>query len=918
MTTVSHDTLWVATDLSWVEVAADVEPTTADVIRDGKMFRRLDPDYFAWLWRAMTTAEYEAANDRLESGDYEELRRRFNGIYFWAAKHFNRVDLLRAVNTLDRRYVPPATPSSPSRQRKPVPTSPETPGTPPTDIRGIWAAGTGTLRLARQEHPFRPWSPSLGRVYTKGFAFDSETTLIQGYETPDYVLGAVYGDTGQGYFLTPDVVEAFFHLHSDLHMALHNAEFDLRVLDKLAPALNIYDWVDANRVWDTRLLHRGYCLGTEGHTAGWKDQSTLEVCAREYVGLSIPKDVTDSQGNNVRMSYSLWKGRSLTEVEDVYLTYLATDAVTTLLVFREVYQRLMQTLRSGGNVWGFVSQDWLDRCLERWGPQTHHLRLQAEIVLRRATQRGALIDPPNREQAKTEVQQVIDENLRVMAEEYNFKPGEKVKVQTEKGEEWLGPDKRLQQIIADLDREIDGLELQRTPTRKYRATKDVIEELVQYSPFFNHLHDYKVAAKLMATYLDKMGTGPEEKILHPSYDVLKASGRTSSFGEINAQNLPKKDGRVRRCFVPRPGSIFLDFDYKAIELATLAQAVLAQFRLPSKMAEAINDGKDLHRKLAATIFQIPEEQVTEDQRSAAKPANFGLPGGMTARTFRAYFLTSVKHDGKLTPEQKAKLEQWATLENSEKAVEAWFDTWPEMRNFLEKDDSLLREIAKFFELTPEHYQLFTGRSVRNEGYREPAEWLGGMFLKTIKSEDTPIKQDGAEYDRDQVAFFWTMLDGKSHLLPMKAQKLVVQRRPGPTLFNAVRNHVSRAPVFTLTGRLRAKATYCSRHNTTFQGLAADGACRAMWLIWRAGYTISNFVHDQFVIEVPAVQDLRPHIASVQQLMIQGMRDVLPDLRVDVDAIVAMSWAKQDKVNLNENGYSRQLSGGKNHSSSEEK
>jgi hypothetical protein len=62
--------------------------------------------------------------------------------------------------------------------------------------------------------------------------------------------------------------------------------------------------------------------------------------------------------------------------------------------------------------------------------------------------------------------------------------------------------------------------------------------------------------------------------------------------------------------------------------------------------------------------------------------------------------------------------------------------------------------------------------------------------------------------------------------------------------------VDREPVFTLTGRLRANASYCARHNTVFQGLAADGAKLALWLLWRAGYRIVNFIHDEVLIEIP--------------------------------------------------------------------
>ena len=67
--------------------------------------------------------------------------------------------------------------------------------------------------------------------------------------------------------------------------------------------------------------------------------------------------------------------------------------------------------------------------------------------------------------------------------------------------------------------------------------------------------------------------------------------------------------------------------------------------------------------------------------------------------------------------------------------------------------------------------------------------------------------------------------------------------------------VGSAPVFTLTGRLRAKASFCARHNTVFQGLAADGAKLGLWNLWRAGFRIVNFIHDEVLVEVPAKSNL---------------------------------------------------------------
>jgi hypothetical protein len=101
-------------------------------------------------------------------------------------------------------------------------------------------------------------------------------------------------------------------------------------------------------------------------------------------------------------------------------------------------------------------------------------------------------------------------------------------------------------------------------------------------------------------------------------------------------------------------------------------------------------------------------------------------------------------------------------------------------------------------------------------------------------------------------------------------------------------------VLTATGRLRYGASYCPRHNTLFQGLAADGAKLALWKLWRAGYRMVNFLHDEVIVEVPTGDDLRQHAETIRRLMIEGMREVVPDVRIDVDYAAAARWYKSAK------------------------
>ena len=111
----------------------------------------------------------------------------------------------------------------------------------------------------------------------------------------------------------------------------------------------------------------------------------------------------------------------------------------------------------------------------------------------------------------------------------------------------------------------------------------------------------------------------------------------------------------------------------------------------------------------------------------------------------------------------------------------------------------------------------------------------------------------------------------------------------------------KAGVFTLTGRLRANATYTARHNSVFQGLAADGAKLGLWKLWRAGYRIVNFIHDEVLIEVPASSNLALHAQVVRRLMINGMREVIPDVRINAEFVVTDRWYKKAGLALGKNG-----------------
>ena len=195
------------------------------------------------------------------------------------------------------------------------------------------------------------------------------------------------------------------------------------------------------------------------------------------------------------------------------------------------------------------------------------------------------------------------------------------------------------------------------------------------SPAIKALAEMAESEKLLNAFLPVLQQGT----VYPSYDILKATGRTSCFSP-NIQQLPRKGG-VRECLVAREGNCFIEADYSSIELCSLAQVHLNLFG-KSTMAEAINSGKDLHLVTAARILGRPYETLdkkdpkVKDARQLSKAANFGYPGGMGPEKFCLY--------------AKASYGLNITIGESAKLRTAWMQAYPEMKLYFDYVSEMTR------------------------------------------------------------------------------------------------------------------------------------------------------------------------------------------------------------------------------------
>ena len=167
-------------------------------------------------------------------------------------------------------------------------------------------------------------------------------------------------------------------------------------------------------------------------------------------------------------------------------------------------------------------------------------------------------------------------------------------------------------------------------TRGYSTGAKELDKLRDLHPIIAKLERYREVSKLLSTYITPLPALADDSLrIHTTFTQdVTATGRLSSLNP-NLQNIPvrSEDGkRIRECFVAGEGKIFVTADYAQFELRLAAalsndQALINDF----------NSGLDIHTKTASDAFHIPMDQVTKNQRRAAKVINFGVLYGMSPK-----------------------------------------------------------------------------------------------------------------------------------------------------------------------------------------------------------------------------------------------------------------------------------------------
>lgn len=424
----------------------------------------------------------------------------------------------------------------------------------------------------------------------------------------------------------------------------------------------------------------------------------------------------------------------------------------------------------------------------------------------------------------------------------------------------------LQRYVKDLC-ERKGLPLYMTdpsdkfPEGQIQVNSDWLKQYAHFDPVTEQYQHRQSLQKLVTTELPRMmdvDGNPADRV-HPNFDPLKETGRTSSFGgklypSFNIQNVHAK---VRECFEAPEGWGLLSIDYGAMELGTAAQTMLRLFGF-SVLAEKINAGFCAHAYLGAHLAyrldpdfhkacdaesipqgdqlyhafrELENDPSTKDfykhWRKFAKPTGLGYPGGLGPETFIEYARATYEVD---LIKQCGSLE--AAIELAAELREIWMNTFPEFREYLKKY----------------------------------------INLECIDPWNVGPKRDDGRYE-------------------------------------------TRYCYTTPMGMHRANAPYCAVANgMALQSPSAEGATRAVIEFVRAALdeTVGSplylrnlpvgFVHDELLSYVRLDDpDLDELVAAEIKIMVDCMKRITPDVRASAEPALMIQWNKAAEAVYDEHG-----------------
>lgn len=422
----------------------------------------------------------------------------------------------------------------------------------------------------------------------------------------------------------------------------------------------------------------------------------------------------------------------------------------------------------------------------------------------------------------------------------------------------VGSQLSLQKNLELLEKAFD-FQLPRTPTGRLSSDATALQEY-RYIPFIGVYLKYKELPNLISL-LGKMNT-PK---IYGNFNPLNNTGRTAC-SNLNLQNF-HRSSEIRSCIIPSTGHLFLDIDYSQIELRALAQITFEKYGY-SKMLDLLNSGQDIHRFFAAEITGKSIGEVSDEDRRKAKACNFGFPGGLNVRSFLGY----------------AKNSYGISLSFEEATIlrDRWFCAFPEVQQYYNEIMGAEKKLVSSG--IEEQYLQYVGRPVSGE--------RAFSILKGILLGRTHMT-NGYYYSYSQIEWAFGLFKHLCRYYDPVLSSDVEKRIGSQQVWNEFTKEFN--SIIFPSGRCMSRLGKTQALNNAFQGRAADGAKLGLYNLIKENFRVVNFIHDEYLIEVPEDSNLLELKLQAEKILIDAMKKFCPDVKIEVDSKYLRSWDKYSEV-----------------------
>ena len=428
-------------------------------------------------------------------------------------------------------------------------------------------------------------------------AVDTETTGL--YPRDGYVLGiSMSYEKDHGAYISSDCVDEkaetlFQKLFDNKIVVFHNAKFDLAMME-------FHFGFRFPKFEDTMLLH--YCLNEQPGTHGLKQLAMKHTAYGDY-----EKPMHDwidgyKKANRILKADFTWD----TIPFDIMKTYAAMDAVVTLLVFEKLYP----AVRKNNKLFSVYENILIPAC-----------RFLTDVQ-----DTGVPFDKDRLQRSAALMQDDIDEAVRQLYEFDAVQTFERIK------QKEFNPNSTVQ--LRELLFDFVGLKPtgKKTGTGAHSTDAEVLGKLAEKHEIPQHILSIRQKSKIKNTYLDKiLPQLDRDERLRTGFNIHSTtSGRLSSSGKMNMQQIPRDNPIVKGCIKAKEGNKIV-----AMDLTTAEVYVAAVLAKDEALMNVFKSGGNFHSSIAKIVFGLPGEidDITEHystERQAAKAVTFGIMYGAGA------------------------------------------------------------------------------------------------------------------------------------------------------------------------------------------------------------------------------------------------------------------------------------------------